>query len=395
MTILAFLPILPQFVQATSTRMAAITSGPLPSYFLRGLDTWYRAYSSHWDALFAIVIGCAAVGLLRSSKRVGWGTLTWLLAWGVGIPLLAYVVREQVGLFTTRYLVFTIPAIALLLGLGLASFPPRWLAVGALSLMVLAPWQPFDHRPAYSDAPPIRDFMREMGSQFLPGDRLVIDPALSHLPNSSEWAYYKALYAPLAEFRASTLGPWAERRIWFLVREGTVDPALQASVHLDRVKRASWGPWYLSAGLYEAPPDPRGARVGDSLLFHGADVGRGADVQAGDPIAIDLWWSSETPLPQGYSAALRLVDPGGSIVLQSYAPPRTVQDPADLEHWSPQTLYVDHRTLAVPRRLNEGDYTIRLYLCQGCGPGVSSPPHGHPEGLSWDIDRFHLWSSMP
>jgi uncharacterized membrane protein len=109
---LAFLPILPQSVRTYRVRADALSQGSLPSYLLGKPEILYRAYSAHQDALWLAILILAAGGLgllVWRGTTAQRATVLWLLAWGVGAPLAAYVTRTESGLFSTRYISFTLP----------------------------------------------------------------------------------------------------------------------------------------------------------------------------------------------------------------------------------------------------------------------------------------------
>lgn len=389
---IAFVPLAPQLWRGFGLASAAGEDGPLPSFFQHGLDSLYQAYSSHWDLCFAIVLACCAVGMYMGTRRLGWRTTGWLVAWGVGIPLGAYTVRAQFGFFTPRYLAFTIPPAVLLLGVGLAGFPKRWVGVGVLGIMALAPWRPFDFRPSYSDFPPFKDFMRTMAADFQPGDRLVVDPGLAKLTDSLEWSYYKSVYFPQGDFRLTETNPPEERRIWYLSRQGGEDPVTRLSVAGGRVQRSSWGPWYLHASLFEGPPDPIGTPFGEELRFLGADVERLSDVHAGDLVPVQLWWTTDVWLATNYSVTLEIDDLAGKLVAQlggnlrtgDTLPPLVLSKPGEIIRYPLQ--------IQIPYHLDDGMYTLQVAVTHRGDGDRLTPGTRSTEDNTVVIDRFHLAS---
>lgn len=395
-TVFAFLPLLPQFLETLSARSRVLWSdNQLPAHFVRGFDTFYRAYSAHWDAWFAVIVILVIFGLFFAVRRLGGQTFAWLLIWGIGIPLLAFITRERSALFTTRYLSFTMPAVFLLIGIGLSALPRQtltWAGTAAILILALAPWQPFDHRPSYSDYPPVRDFMRAMARMYQPGDWLVIDPALHRQPNSLEWWYYKNIYFPNGHFQFAKDGTQAGRRVWHLVRQGSEDHAITASVQRGRLMRAFWGPWYFIATLYEAPPQAEPIHFGESLKFHGADIKRTPVVHTGDTLEVTLWWSTDQPLPADYSISLYLLDPTGQLVAQVDGPPRTQGTPEQLSAWQPEMLYLDQRRIEVPYRIPYGSYTLAVAVYQWWDGVRLVPSQNSTPDRIVIIDQFPLWS---
>ncbi len=315
-----------------------------------------------------------------------------LLIWAVGIPLAAFLGRERFGFYTTRYLVFTLPAAALLLGVGLASSPARWIGVGALGIMALAPWQPFDHRPSYADFPPLRDFMRAMAHDFHPGDRLVVDPSLAAQVNSPEWIYYKSLYFEQGDFRVMESNESPARRVWYLYRQGGEDPLVGASVRDGRVQRMSWGAWYLHAALFEAPPSDLGAAFGPALRFLGADVDRLPDVHAGDVLPVRLWWGADLAAAADFPVTLELCASNGAVVARFPDPPYAAGAGPRPARINPGEIMLDPRQIQIPYHLNDGMYTLRLVLPQPGGEAASSPGPSSQGDAILVIDVFHLAS---
>ncbi len=358
---MAFLPLLPQFIDSYRLRSSGLRSGDLPSYFLKGWESIYRAYSAHQDTWFALVLIASEIGLafwIARRRERAVPTLLWLIVWGVGIPVFAYLTRTTTGLFTTRYLSFTVPGALLLLGIGLASLPRRvWLAGVALVMVSLVfPWQPFDHRPIYSDAPPVRDFMREMAKRMRAGDVLVVDPSIDH--QDYAWWYYEPLYMPGGILRAKD-GRQGER-VWYLTREGSEDLNLRATVERGRIKTEFWGPWYFIASLYEGPPLDTGISVGGLFTFRGSEISTGRHYMPGDRLTVETWWSVENRPPLDYSFGVFLINPGGVVVADSQSGPLGPNVPSQSSVWQPGRVYRDERTLEIPYCLAPGQYQVRL-----------------------------------
>jgi hypothetical protein len=285
-----------------------------------------------------------------------------------------------------------LPAAVLLLGLGLASSPAKWIGVGALAIMALAPWQPFDHRPSYPDVPPLRDFMRAMARDFRPGDRLVVDPLLSAQVNSPEWIYYKSLYFEQGDFHLMESDESPARRVWYLYRQGSEDTVTSVSVRDGRVQRTSWGPWYLHAALFEAPPSDLGSAFGYALRFLGADVDRLPDVHAGDALPIRLWWAADHAASTDFPLTLELSASNGAVVAR-FSDPERAPDAVPLpDRINPGEILLDPRQIQIPYHLNDGMYTLQLVLPQPGANAGSSPSPSSEDDRTLVIDRFHLVS---
>ncbi len=328
--------------------------------------------------------------------------------------LIGYLVRERLTVFTSRYLSFTMPAVFLLIGCGLASLPRlrftlpanrrasgitgvSGVIVGAAAVLILAlaPWQPYDHRPSETDTAPLRDFMQAMSTRYRPGDDVLIDPQLACC-DPVAWAYYQSLYFPLGAFAFVHVsdGAPAGKRVWYLARQGSETAAVRDSLQAGRVARAFWGPWYFTATLYEAPPLDPGIHFGDSIVYHGAQIDRRAELESGDTLSVTLWWSADRSPASDYSISLRLVDPNGLLVVQADSGPQSQNTPPQMSQWQPGTLYLDERSLTVPYYLKDGDYTLQLAVYRW-QDGLRLPPAPGPNTTADHtliIDHVHLRS---
>ncbi|HLY24753.1 MAG TPA: hypothetical protein VKQ72_00345 [Aggregatilineales bacterium] len=398
---IGFLPLLPQLLAAYHVRSGVGSNGPLPSYFTRDFGSFLRAFSAHWDVWLAVIGVLCCVGLARALMQRGARRYLWLLVWGVGIPLYAYVTRYTSALFTTRYLSFTIPAIFLLVGVGLATLSSlrvsAWMGAIALLVLALAPWQPFDHRPAPSDnGAPLHQFFRVMAQRFQPGDTLIVDPHARSFDDLA-WSYYENLYIPSGPLPQTTDPTRAGRRIWFVVRQGSEDNTLQAAVQQGRLPRDFWGPWYLAATLYEAPPLPDGILFGDSLRFRGAQVQRRSGLHAGDLVSVTLWWSADKPIIQPLSISVQVLNGHGRLVSQGQdGPPQGAQMPP-MTAWPPGLLYLDQREIQIPyqpKLEQPGDekYTIHLIVYQPLDGTRLVPSSQSAADNSVVIDQAILYS---
>jgi hypothetical protein len=381
---IAWLPLAGQFWSAFLTHVSAGLAGEAGDVFRSQFDELVRAYTGAETLWLVPVAALVLAGLGRSRPQVGWRPIVWLSLWGIGLPLLALLAREQTLFFNPRHLAFTLPASLLVFGLGIASLPWRAVTVAVVSLMLLAPWRPFDFRPAYSDAPPVRDLMRFFSQEFHAGDRLVIDPGLATIARSLEWEYYKGLYLPAADMRLEESGPLTDRRVWFLRRQGGEDKLLFDEVTIGREQMGSWGPWYLHASLHVAPPEDLGLPVGYDFRFLGADVRRQAVVHAGDRLPIVLWWTTDTPGPANrmYSLVLRRQADQETFLLLDSAWIGSSQDATDT--LQPTQLLVDTLSAEIPYGMGPGGFVLLIEV-HSAGDELSQPG-----AVELEVDQFDL-----
>ncbi|MEP7288399.1 MAG: glycosyltransferase family 39 protein [Chloroflexota bacterium] len=325
-----------------------------------------RALSGHQEIAYSLLIGLALVGLilyLRRNLPQTHPEIGALLA-GLLFPVIAYLLQGRLGLYSIRYLNAVLPATLLIFGIGLANLPPRLRQISTIALLImgLAPWQPFDFRPHYSDAKPVRDLVQAMAVKMHPGDTFVIDPKCP-CGESMAWWYYEPLYFP-GGIPKATQPEQAGRRVWYLVDQRGNDKDTEAWVKRDRLSSEFWGPWYFIATLYEGAPLKEGYLVGDSLRFHGADITPGNPYHSGDAVQMRLWWSADKPLPTDYSFSVRIIDQDGKLLSQVDGPLSGATAPIQTSTWQPGQLYVDTRTLTLPADGRQATYSLQLVAYQ-------------------------------
>jgi hypothetical protein len=183
------LPMLPQLLLGIRLRGAALTPGRIPAYMLQGFDSFIRAFSAHWDLVFGFIIVLAGVGIgfaLRRAHRlphVRWKMIAWLALWGLGIPIVAYITKDRLGLFTTRYIY---RAASFCVSDGIANRRAAGYGRGGYLIRVsaLAPGDPTGHR--YSPCPIFRELRTRA-----PGDVILVDPQCN-CEDALTWEYYSA-----------------------------------------------------------------------------------------------------------------------------------------------------------------------------------------------------------
>jgi hypothetical protein len=324
------------------------------------LGAWYQAYSAHQDILWAVIMLLALIGiglLIRQGTRQQRLMVFWLALWGIGIPLVAYLLLDT----SISSLVFTTPAVLLLVGIGLAQLPRGGLLAGSglLLIFLIVPWQPFDHRPSES---PLRDSLRTLADQIGPSDTLVIDPALTH-DDPATWWYYEQIYFPGRQPSSMT-----GEHVWYLTwREGRTD-----------------------ISLYERPPQIPGLLLGDRVRFRGYALPDGTLYRPGDRLHVQTWWSvDQTVERDDYSIGLYLLDGTGMLVSQVDSGPTGPLTPANIAQWQPDNVYRDDRGLRLPTCLPTGAYQVRMAI-YGWQDGVRLLPE-EGDGLLL-LDTIHVVS---
>ena len=359
---------------------------------------FYQAYSSHKNIAWAIVLGLAAWGLFRAgrhNRRFAISALV-LVVWGAGVPFYAYCDCHKSGICNLRYLLFTVPPLLLVLGLGLAQLPSRvmWVGVVLIAYIALSPWHIFDYRAHYMYGDyPVRDLLRYFATHFKPGDTLVVDPAVES-PFGLDWWYYEKIYYPLGIPRAKD-GYEAGPRVWHLVRQGAEDPELLRSVQEGRLRTGEfWGPWYYIATLYEGPPLSSGFRFGDSIHFRGADIPSGVLYRPGETLVVRTWWSVDAPPEADYAIGVYVISPQGELVAQNDNGPTGRFSGGRTSAWQPGEVYLDERTITIPKGWDIDKYDVIVAVYQWWDnrrlPVSEGDPRDYRERSTVSIGTIHI-----
>ena len=132
-------------------------------------------------AAVAFIAAIALGGLLGLSVRRGFPII--LLMWGI-IPIAIQYVLSQPTLnlhfFYPRYLITSLPALALLAALGVTGLRPKWGAIAlTLALLVLFIQIPGSYYP-YSEVQPFMETTQWMEARYKTGDGIICRPATNN-----------------------------------------------------------------------------------------------------------------------------------------------------------------------------------------------------------------------
>jgi hypothetical protein len=345
-----------------------------------GFDDLLRNYVRWVAGGQPVVLG--AVGLLAGVGVVRWWRAhagpdtarlsVLLLVWGVGVPIGMHLLRHQLHLTSSRYVAYSLPGVALLLGTGLGYLPRvgQWLAGIAILSYAVTPL-PFElYRPPLRDEKPTRDVVRGLGERYRPGDAVLVDPGC-RCGRPVEWAYWESIYYPGGQMLRVTNVAEAGRRLWHVASDIHTDTAVARMVGGGRVQTEAFGVPHVRGRLFERPPRPEGSPFGEALRFHGHDFGSSRPYRPGDTLTVRLWWSVATP-PSDHVFELRVLAPGGESVATVAGNPVGPLAPARTSQWIPGRLYVDHRAIRLPTWLHAGFHTVRLVATPAADGGPAS-----------------------
>jgi hypothetical protein len=397
---LAFLPwtmvVLNQFIN-TPVNPEVLTTRGLP--FNRA-TVEYLATESFGKpvAIYAMLMLVGALGPLtdrlpglmmripRDKRRSG--ALLAMLWFGVPI-LFTWALRTHYPLLTDRNISVIMPAIALLVGLGLTAFEHY----GALWVTALVVVNGLLVTSAYYIKPPWRQMASDIAAAYPAGEPVLIDVEGEHaalwyhlslvlpvdvkelvrlLPREAERVdpsvslfdlreRYQANFVPqLQKILAGTDGTWLA--YWgdvnkkhdvfdVLAAEGFVRTATLPYTHHGY-------PIYAYRYDRASALDTTLARFGDSITLRRAVWP--ATVRRGESFSVLLWWAADASLPQDYTVSAFLLDGDGVLRAQRDSYPADGRAPTS--GWTPGAFVFDAHRLSLPRDLAPGDYTVGVKL---------------------------------
>ncbi len=327
--------------------------------------------------LYALLL-LAGLLLLRRERRY------WLAAaWGVGVPLAAFLLNLIVPVYEPRYVVVLVPGLGLLVGASLAALPGRWKAA-ALPVFCLAAL--LTVQSGIPQRVPLRDYLQALEAALRPGDAVYLyDMTLDWMA-----AYHYRHYAPTAleSLILATVDQQQDdalpRCVWF-VTDDWFNPQVRARFEQieDRrpLQQIIGDERYLLQRLC-APPEGEPVLFGRAMRFLGADLDSVGEGQ----IALKLWWDALEPPAHDYSIGVYLLDASGALVAQQDGPLFNfwLRQPLETSAMQPGVYYIDYRVLALPPDLPGGRYSLALAVYQSWD-GARLPIAGQ-EG---DLLTFH------
>ncbi len=307
--------------------------------------------------LYAIIL---AIGLYY-----GWRKASYRLAfaWGIGVPLVTFVVNLVLAVYSPRYIVNFIIGLALVMAAGLGWLPNRVRWISLTGFLVISFWALPSQLP--HDIIPYSDLLKQLVVDYRPGDSIYIDPP-ENRGVVFNWQYSHSFTTDMRRAIVQQVNDaLPARRIWYLT-ESWFDDTIQANFHLieeSHPRVDGFGNcdanWCYLVQLMEAPPWNAPQTFGENMAFWGADVEPITD----DTIHTRLWWKIEQTPSTDYSMSLRLLDTNGELISQADGP---------INHYGVQVvntsqleigkIYIDFRDLTVPPSLPAGDYQLNLVV---------------------------------
>jgi hypothetical protein len=316
------------------------------------------------------------------------GALLAVLWFGVPI-IFTWALRTRYPLLTDRNISVIMPAIALLVGLGLTAFE----RYGALWIAALVVVNGLLVTSAYYVKPPWRQMAADIAAADPSGEPVLVDVEGEH---AALW-YHLSLVLPVNVEQLVRLPPQEAESIdptvslYYLREHYRADfvPRLQGILAgTDGTWLAYWGDVAKKHDVFDVlaaegfvrtatlPYTHHGypiyayrydrasalqhtlAQFGDAITLR--RVAWPATVQPGESFSVLLWWATDAPLPQDYTVSAFLLDSTGVLRAQRDSYPADGSAPTS--GWTPGSFVFDAHRLSLPRDLAPGAYTVGVKL---------------------------------
>mgnify|MGYP005849696589 CR=1 FL=1 len=315
------------------------------------------------------------------------GALLGVLWFAVPI-LITWALHTRYPLLTDRNISVIMPAIALLVGVGLTAF--ERFGDAFLAALILA--NGLLTTSSYFDKPPWREMATDIGAAYPGGEPVLLDVEGEH---AALW-YHLTLELPVdVGHVVNLLPPEAEGEdlavsLYDLRKRygGRFIPRLQRILaETDGLWLAYWGDEAKKHDVFDALAVADFVRTGTlEYEHHGHPIyayrydradSFGAPSAGYGPIALRravlpnvtrpgetihalLWWSASDPPPADYTVSVFLLDAAGALRAQHDGFPAGGSRPTST--WQPDEIVFDAHSLRLPADLPPGEYTVGVKL---------------------------------
>jgi hypothetical protein len=370
----AFLLLLPWFAYALPQQWSKVQRGVIGGYhnsFATTPENILMMTELIFGGQFAVGSGLSAFALWHMIRLRRPVQLTVAMC-GIGLFVALLVLNLRIGILAERTLFFLLPALVLTLGYGFQQLQPRFrgfLFSATLIWMMLTPQNVVPH--IHSDV-----VAAMVAEGYSPGDLVLLETGFDDvayeyelqlaLPSQNDHifrSYYEYDYpsddAMMADLRSLLE---EKRRVW--VVNWNLHPRfaeMLPSIGFERIQRERI-PVGVNDPIYEAYPDTTlsfyarpqtntSARIfGD--LFALEDALFVPQIERGQNLHVDLWWSALQPPDRDYSIGVYLLDEQGVTRLQQIGPEVVTTG------WGSDRLVFDRHTLKIPADLLPGSYQL-------------------------------------
>jgi hypothetical protein len=327
-----------------------------------------------------------SLGRIPRDRRLS-GALLAVLWFAVPI-LITWALHTRYPLITDRNISVIMPAIALLVGAGLAAF--ERFGGGFIAALILV--NGLLTTTAYFDKPPWREMAADIGAAYPGGEPVLLDVEGAH---AALW-YHLTLELPVDVDHVVNLLPSEAEGEDLAVSlhdlrrryRGDFIPRLQAILAAtDGLWLAYWGDedkkydvfdalaagGFIRTGTleYEHHGHPIYAYRYDRVNAFGAPPARYGSIalrhavlppaaRPGETIPALLWWSASDTPPADYTVSVFLLDAAGTLRAQHDGFPAGGERPTSA--WAAGEIVFDAHSIRLPAGLPPGDYTVGVKL---------------------------------
>jgi hypothetical protein len=300
----------------------------------------------------------ALVGIVALVQRRQWSVGLLLLIWLVGTFIPIIIINQTVfQWYIDRNMLYTLPAVGLLFGTGLAYISRQklglWIAIVTTALFIF--FGVYVYEAYWPGTPDWRGILHRISQDARPDDIFVLDSDDPYTADYYLWRYLgkRITFHDMLEW---TDNPVLGERIWFI--DGGMDVNHEAlavvSDTMVRTRRFFWSP--LVADFWQTPPAAPAVVYGEQLALGYLDDAA-ITVQAGETLALDVWWQALRTPDFNYSASFVIVGANGVLTQQdgNFDSGRVDAQVLPVGTWTP-----DVRTLQIPPDALTGEYTLMV-----------------------------------
>jgi hypothetical protein len=381
--LIAFLPWLPIFILQLRTARAQANdpNAPIIGKFLGTVSTNAGAitdlilsYTAKQPifVIFLIIVGLSAIFVLPAKSR------RWVIAaalWLFLTLILFLSINLVIPIYGPRFVLFVLPAVALLVGLAVYRMPDRRIRTATVSVLLIGGL--VTHQDGFlSPHTPHRDLLATVSEHYLPGDRIWYNLDAGALGSSvlaSEESYHLIHDAPNLKLDYFVWAAPSEfvdvkttRRVWD-IRPYWVDipPQIVEPLQNGRAVTEQYTILAYTIRLYEAPPQDAPAIFGDMLAMKVSPPDQ-ASYHPNDVVTVPTWWQAQKQVPLDYSIGLILTKDGSTDPVAQLDKGLVINKLPTSQLVPSDNFTLDNLSLTLPGNLAPGDYSIwaALYFYQ-------------------------------
>lgn len=371
------LPMLPWFLLVTIPQAQNAIDNSLPFAIESSWDTFLYLRDIYLGAVWALVVGLALLGLWAFWRGGQRGAAFMIALWLIVPFCVLFFGNFFAALLTERKLLIVTPAIALMVGAGLArmDITGRLLVAGALLVYGVAT---VDYYRVKEPWDAVAQPALTLGDS---GDLYLAEVAVGQYPMKYYWQRGMpdgAAFATFPFLGDATMAPTTDKPTFYTYvtndlfsynqanRQGDIatawavywskDDTLLGTLDAGGYERTATWRTVVNAGQdvvelyrYDLMPAETAALYVNGMSLHAVEIDA-------DDFRVDLWWSVDAGVNGDYTTSAALLDASGQLVAQWDSSP-----PVPTSAMQPGQVVYDGKSLVLRDDLDElssGDYTV-------------------------------------